>query len=121
MFDQDKRKFVRVPCENVIAYSVLKVNGGVDMAHSGYVHAKNISLGGILFSAFELLEKDRRLQMKLRIEAKDQQDTNIGLIGEVVRAEKMPEGKKWDIAVAIIYVEQSKQDLFNTWINNKIL
>ena len=120
MLNEDRRKFVRVPSENVIAYSVLKPDGGVDMAHSGYVHSKNISQGGILFTSFEELSIGTRLQMKLRLETQSSKEENIGMIGEVVRNERLPAGKKWDVAITIKYIEHTKLDTFMNWLAKKI-
>ena len=120
MVDKDRRRFVRIPSENVIAYSVLKPDGGVDMAHSGYVHSKNISQGGVLFTSFEELVTGTRLQMKVRIDTPASKDENIGMIGEVVRIQKLATGNKWDTAVAIKYIEHTKLDTFMSWLANQI-
>ena len=120
MVATDRRRFVRIPSENVIAYSVLKPDGGVDMAHSGYVHSKNISQGGVLFTSFEELAVGTRLQMKVRIETPASKDENIGMIGEVVRIQKLATGNKWDTAIVIKYVEHTKLDTFMSWLAKQI-
>ncbi|MBN1521836.1 MAG: PilZ domain-containing protein [Candidatus Aureabacteria bacterium] len=120
MVNQDRRRFIRIPAENIIAYSVLKDDGGIDMAHSGYVHSRNISQGGILFTAFESFNIKTRVQMKLRIDTDASKDENVGMIGEVVRCEKLPVGQKWDIAVHIKYIEQTKIETFIHWLHKKI-
>jgi hypothetical protein len=120
MTTQDKRRFVRVNSENVIAYSVLKDDGSLDMAHSGYVHSKNISLGGILFTAMEVLDKGARLQLKIRIDTEHSKDECVMMVGEVVRNQKIPVGRKWDIAVTIKFIEQSKMEVFSNWLARKI-
>ena len=120
MVNQDRRRFIRIPSENVIAYSVLKPDGGVDMAHSGYVHSKNISQGGVLFTSFEEIAIKTRVQMKVRIETPASRDENIGMIGEVVRTQKLAVGNKWDTAIAIKYIEHTKLDVFMSWLAKQI-
>ena len=58
--------------------------------------------------------------MKLRLETQSSKDENIGMIGEVVRNEKLPAGKKWDVAIIIKYIEHTKLDTFMSWLANKI-
>ncbi|MCK5707655.1 MAG: PilZ domain-containing protein [Candidatus Aureabacteria bacterium] len=116
----EKRHFVRVDTENVIAYSVLKADGSVDMARSGYVHSKNVSKGGILFSSFECLTVGVTIQMKLRFCSKPSHNETVAMIGNVVRTNECIAGKKWDIGVKIKYIEQAKEEIFNNWLNNKL-
>ena len=120
MENKDKRRFIRVPSENIIAYSVLKPDGGIDMAHSGYVHSKNISQGGVLFVSFEALEPQTLLQIKLRVETQTSKAENIGMIGEVVRTQKLPDEKKWEVGIYIKYIEHTKLDIFMAWLSEKI-
>lgn len=120
MDNPDKRRYVRIRSENVVAYSVLKPDGGIDMAHSGYVHSKNISQGGILFVAFENFAPGTLLQMKLRIQTESSKEENIGMVAEVVRNDILASGKKWDVAVYIKYIEHTKLDDFMSWLAGKI-
>jgi hypothetical protein len=120
MTSQEKRKFVRVPCENILTYTKIKEDGSVDMGHSGYVHCKNVSQGGILFSAFENFQKGEKLQIKMRLNFQTANFEIVSMIGEVSRSQEVTLKKKWDIGLSITHVEEKKKEVFVNWLANKI-
>ena len=118
--EEDSRRFIRVTCENVLAYSVLKPDGGVNMARSGYVHCKNISQGGVLFTAFESIKEGTHIQMKLRLETATSKEETVAMLGGVVRYSERVQGKQWDIAISITFIEETKKEVFVNWLTKRI-
>ena len=72
MSKHERRQFVRVPCENLLAYCVLQEGGNLDASRADLVNCKNISEGGLLFGCLESFHKHTVLKMKLRLDLDDE-------------------------------------------------
>ncbi|MBN1520909.1 MAG: PilZ domain-containing protein [Candidatus Aureabacteria bacterium] len=120
MKKQEGRRFVRVPCENLLAYCVLQEGGHLDSIRADLVKCKNISEGGVLFSAMESFLNHTILKMKLRLDLDVNEKQDLTLIGEVVRCQLVPEQGKWDVGVFICCIEKAKKELFYSWLRKKL-
>ena len=120
MHFKEKRKAVRIPSETLIAYSCIKEDGSIDEDNYGYVHCRNISLIGILFTAFEPVEIDTVLQLRLRLDLDDDIYEDINITSKVVRCEKFTTADVWNIAVCITsMLEEKQRSIFLKWLADK--
>jgi len=120
MHFEEKRKAIRVPCETLIAYSCIKKDGSLDENNYGYVHCRNISLVGILFTAFEPVEIDSLLQLRLRLDIATDIYEDINITCKVVRCEKFATADVWNIAVCITsMLEEKQRSIFLKWLADK--
>lgn len=117
---EERRRFVRVPCYNILEYNLLKKNGSPDEERYGYVHCQNVSLGGILFSSFEDIPLGTRLQLKLQMDCEEKQFEVVTMFGRVVRCRKRRESETWDVATSIVPVREEERSLsFFNWLAEK--
>jgi len=117
---QERRRFVRVSCENLLAYCVLQEGGVLDSTRAELVNCKNISEGGLLFPSLEPFEKNTILKMKLRLDLPDESLLEITIIGEVARCGKSDNSGKNDVGVFICCIEKAKREVFFDWIGKKL-
>ena len=116
----ERRRFVRVPCQSVLEYTLLNKNGTPDSDRYGYVHCKNVSLGGILFTAFESVNSGTPLQLKLHMDCGAHHFENVTMSGHVVRSRKADLSETWDIAICISPMSEEEKNLnFFNWLAEK--
>jgi hypothetical protein len=113
----ERRKFTRIPCENIINYNLMEGDGSLDAKQEGYVQCRNVSKGGVLFTTFENFEHVISIQMKLRIEVTEGYYEKVNMIAKIVRCEKVKNAPRWNIAASIQYIEEDKKDIFLKWIS----
>jgi len=113
----EKRRFVRIPCENIINYDLMEGDGALDTVQTGYVQCKNVSKGGVLFTAFEDFKHVISIRLKLRIEVTEGHNENVDMVAKIVRCEKVKNAQKWNIAACIQSIEEEKKNLFLKWIS----
>jgi hypothetical protein len=112
----ERRKFVRIPCENIINYDLMEGDGSLDTIQTGYVQCKNVSKGGVLFTSFEDFSHVISIRLKLRIEVTEGHNENVDMVAKIVRCEKVRNAPRWNIAACIQYIEEDKKDLFLKWV-----
>ena len=120
MIDQEKRKFIRVSCQNLIAYCVLQEGGRMDVNRADFVQCKNISEAGVLFTALDKFLKETILKLKLRVDLEGGRSDEITMIGEVVRCDEIDSSGKWDVGVFIASIEKLKRETFFSWLEKKL-
>ena len=120
MSRHERRRFVRVSCENLLAYCVLQEGGVLDSSRADLVSSKNISEGGLLFSSLESFNKNTILKIKLRVDMPEENLQEITIIGEVARCGKLDNSKKYDVGVFICCIEKAKREIFFEWIGKKL-
>ena len=120
MTQQERRRFLRVPCENLINYSLMNEGGVTGKSSFGYVHCKNVSLIGVLFTAFEPISPGTMLKLQLQLDITEKNFEDITMFGSVVRCEKIKSAETWDIATSIMsMLETKKRLIFVNWLANK--
>ena len=116
----ERRRFVRVPCQNVLEYTLLSKSGRPQTDQYGYVHCKDVSLGGLLFASFKQLEKGTPLELKLHMECAGHRFSNVTMSGHVVRCRKAASTDTWDIAIATCPMSEEEKNLsFFNWLAEK--
>ena len=117
---EERRRFVRVPCQNILEYTLLRKNGKPDNERYGYVHCKNVSLGGILFTAFESFKKGTLLQLELHMDCGNYHFENVTMYGHVVRCSKVNSSETWSIAISTEPMSEEEKSLsFFNWLAEK--
>jgi hypothetical protein len=116
----ERRRFVRIPCQSVLEYTLLNENGTPDKERYGYVHCKNVSLGGILFTAFESFHKGTPLQLKLHMDCGDHHFENVTMSGHVIWSRRTHTSETWDVAIRVIPMKEEEKSLnFFNWLAEK--
>jgi hypothetical protein len=116
----ERRRFVRVLCGNVLGYGVMQEGGRIDANRVDLVRCRNISEGGVLFSSLEPFKKKTIIKMKVRIEADGQPPAEVTMIGEVARCDEVAQPGRWDVGIIISLIEKAKRDLFFGWLEKKL-
>lgn len=116
----ERRHFVRVACENLLAYCVLQEGGIIDSTRADLVNCKNISKGGLLFLSREKFDERTILKLKLRIDDTDKNTQEIVIIGEVARCRVADSSGKYDVGIFICCIEKAKRDIFFNWLNKRL-
>jgi hypothetical protein len=120
LYKEEKRRFLRIPCENFITYTVMNEDGTENPGSSSYVHCKNISLVGVLFTAFEPIAPGTTLKMQLQLDITRMGRENIMMYGTVNRCERLKNTDTWDVAANITsMIEAEKRLLFLNWLSSK--
>lgn len=118
MDENERRRSVRIPCENLIRYSVINENNEITN-NFGYVHCKNISLIGMLFTTFEPLDVGTLLKIVFHIDLSENEFDDIHFLATVVRCDPK-NADTFDIAVSITsLIEEKKKAVFLRWLANK--
>lgn len=117
---EEKRRSLRIPCENFVSYSVLNEDGTEKTNNFGYVHCKNISLIGVLFTTFEYIPIGSRLKFQLQMDLSDSEYEDIEMVGTIVRCDRIRSTDTWDVATSITMMMETKKRLrFINWLANK--
>ena len=125
LFFSDRRRFIRIPCESVLTYTVLKKDGSPDKKNFGYVRSKNISLGGILFTSLEFYPKGTWLHLKLRMDIEKGCFEEIEMTCVVIRSievtsDEVQSARMWDMAVYVLSLQKErKKNSFINWLSYK--
>ena len=117
---EEKRRSLRIPCENFVSYSVLNEDETEKTNNFGYVHCKNISLIGVLFTTFEDIPVGSRIKFQLQMDISDTEYEDIQMFATVVRCERIRSTDTWDVATSITtMMEVEKRLRFINWLANK--
>ena len=119
MKKKERRKAPRITCENLISYFRINERGTIT-GRNGYVHCKNISLVGVLFTAFELITEGTLMKIELQLDISENEFENVIFFGHVVRCDPHDSSDAWNIAVKIFsMLEAKKRLMFINWLANK--
>ena len=117
---EERRRFVRVPCTNILEYSVLGDRKQYARENYGYAHCKNVSLGGVLFSTFIEIPPGITLKIMLQMDCYDKHMESVLMHGEVVRCQKNGNFNTYDIPGRIFRIEDEIKSLnFFNWLAEK--
>lgn len=108
--DSEKRKFSRIPDNVKVNYRIISLGevpeGFIDLRGGGI--SENISEGGTLFEASELIPLGSFLEVELHI---DRLDFPIVLRGRVVRVEEIAEGRRYELGFQFTQVFDRDRNL----------
>ncbi|MBN2484216.1 MAG: PilZ domain-containing protein [Candidatus Omnitrophica bacterium] len=90
----ERRQFIRHPMCFPLSYRVIK-RGASQALHQGNVHTRNISRGGLLFSAKHPAEIDSLIMIKMPFE-----DKVYNVKGKVVHCSESEKGGLYNIGVS---------------------
>jgi len=117
---EERRRSLRIPCENFVSYSILNDDETEKGNNFGFVHCKNISLVGLLFTTFEDIPVGSRLKFQLQMDLSETDYEEISMFGSIVRSQRIKSTETWDIAVSITTLMEATQRLrFINWLANK--
>ena len=117
---EEKRRSLRIPCENYVSYSLLNEDGAERTNNFGYVHCKNISLVGVLFTTFEPIEIGAKIKFQLQMDISERHFEDIVMYGTVVRCQRIKSTDTWDVGASITsMLETEKRLQFVNWLANK--
>ena len=117
---KERRRSLRIPCENFVSYSVLSEDGTEKMNNFGYVHCKNISLIGVLFTTFESLPLETKVKFQLQMDLSENHYEDVVMYGTVVRCQRIKSTDTWDVAASITSMLETRKRLqFINWLANR--
>ena len=118
MFEKDRRHAARVPCDNLIRYSILDSHNEVKSSY-GYVRCKNVSLIGLLFTTYESIEPGTNIRVAFHIDISENEFNDIFFNGVVVRCDPK-DGGVYDIAISIVsLLKEEEKTVFLKWLASR--
>ena len=116
----ERRNFIRVPFEAVIRCKARDVLEKADKEKKirGFVDAvsKDISASGLLLKSEEKFTPDTVLELEFSI-PNEQGYAEVKILGKVVRAVKLPDGKFYDNGISFYKIKKKDEALISSFVD----
>lgn len=118
MFLDERRRFVRVVCNNVIEFSCYGQNS--EQFYNGSSYCGNVSLGGILFFSKNEIKVGTHLKIKFHLGSFKKSLGTVIMDGKVVRVKKNEHSGRWEIGATLMPDKNAENNLrFFNWLAEK--
>ena len=107
---KEKRKHKRIAFNYVV--TCRDCSGNIEsVSHFAFMHAKNMSVGGLLLESKYYYPASTLLEIKLSIPSISH---SIQVVGEVIRSEQIQQNTVYNLGISFVRIdEQSRQSLMN--------